>query len=109
MPWLGDLLVEPDQVVDVPDDLVENFLAAGWREPHEDVVWPPPGAVDERVVDDPPADPPPAGPPAAEHADPPAAAEVVEPVDDPPPAGSPASIRKRRDPAGTDSTEGGVN
>lgn len=41
VPWLGDQVVEPDEVVDIPDEFVDNFRAAGWREPSAPVVWPP--------------------------------------------------------------------
>lgn len=41
MGQLGDRRVEIDEVVEVPDDLVESFRAAGWRPPGEKVVWPP--------------------------------------------------------------------
>lgn len=41
LPWFGDQVVEPDEVVDIPDELVDNFRAAGWREPSAPVVWPP--------------------------------------------------------------------
>lgn len=30
IPWLGDRVVAPDEVVDVPDALLANFLAGGW-------------------------------------------------------------------------------
>ncbi len=40
LPWFGRV-VEPDEVVDIPDDLVENFVAAGWKRPDEPRVWPP--------------------------------------------------------------------
>ena len=36
VPWLnrtGERAVEPDELVDVPDELAENFLEAGWIDP----------------------------------------------------------------------------
>jgi hypothetical protein len=52
VPWLGDRVVEPDQVVPCPDKYVANFVAAGWH-----VVDPPAEAVADppAVVTDPPA------------------------------------------------------
>lgn len=65
MPWLDDREVQPDEIVDVPEHLVENFEAAGWRAPDQPVVWPPePLTPPEtpasgQVADhNPPADPP---------------------------------------------------
>lgn len=30
LPWLGDRVVAPDEVVDVPDEHLDNYLEAGW-------------------------------------------------------------------------------
>lgn len=35
VPWIGrtgDRAVEPDEIVDIPAELVDNFAAAGWTE-----------------------------------------------------------------------------
>jgi hypothetical protein len=31
VPWLDDLVVNPGQVVTIPDNLLVNFVAAGWE------------------------------------------------------------------------------
>lgn len=60
LPWFGRV-VEPDEVIDIPDEVAENFLAAGWKAPDEPVVWPPePPAPPAEAV---PPDPDPAAPP----------------------------------------------
>lgn len=83
MPWLDDRRVEPDEVVDVPDDLAEAFRAAGWVEPGELVVWPPVAA--EQPEPEPPAattsatgDPADTGEPPAPPVDAAAAADTGE-------------------------------
>lgn len=32
VPWLGDRVVDPDEVVEIPDDLLPNFVAGGWKD-----------------------------------------------------------------------------
>ncbi len=76
LPWFGRL-VEPDEVVDIPDDLVENFLAAGWKSPDEPVVWPPepPAPPADAVPPEQAAPPTRPEPPAKLAAEPPPADE----------------------------------
>jgi hypothetical protein len=50
VPWLNERIVGPDEVVQVPDQYVENFLAGGWQ-----LVDPP---TDPPTDVDPPVDPP---------------------------------------------------
>lgn len=45
VPWLGDRVVDPDEVVPCPDRFVENFVAAGWQ------VVDPPAEVTAEVTD----------------------------------------------------------
>lgn len=32
VPWLDDQVVNPGQVVDIPDDQLASFLEAGWEQ-----------------------------------------------------------------------------
>ncbi len=41
IPWLGDRVVEPDEVVEIPDEWLPNFLAGGWKQVDSEDITPP--------------------------------------------------------------------
>lgn len=57
-PWLGYTVVEPDGVIDVPDDQYPNWVAGGWEPLDDD-----PSPRDPKPASTPPNPPAPATPP----------------------------------------------
>lgn len=85
MPSLGDRLVHPEELVDIPDDQLDSFTAAGWRSPGEPIVWPPA----PREQDTPPVDQSAGGSTEVAQTPPPPPVDDPPPADQTPPAGEP--------------------